>query len=480
MAEAALILWVPISFSLFVLFRPVTAVGAGILAGLLLLPTGVSFDFPIVPALGKHRISILGAFVACLALAPRRLRRPRMGPAQGFAVLLIGSSFLTAITNLDPINDGAIHLPALALWDGVSLAGAALLDLVLPFYLGWTLYRQPRDLGQLLNLITVTACLYSLLILFEVRMSPRLHYWVYGYQSWYWYGELRGGGFRPVVFMRHGLMLAIFAASCCIAAVAMFRARERLLLGGFLRALRVPTGPISVYLIAVLLACRSLGAFVSGAGGAMALFFLRSRIAMLLAVGLSAVVIFYPMLRSFDLFPTETLVNVSGIVSEDRAESLDYRFRHETRLLNRAQERPWFGWGAWRRNRVHDPRTGLDTSVTDGYWVITLGVRGALGFIGTFGLLLTPVFASGRRFGTLRSRRDRWFVAGTAWIVAVNAIDLLPNAMLNSFIVFVAGALTGATAPVGSASGGTGVRRARRRRYTAGSEPIATTGAAPP
>lgn len=480
MAEAALVLWVPISFSLFLLFRPVTAVGAGILAGLLLLPAGISFDFPIVPALGKHRISVLGAFVACLALAPRRLRRPRMGPAQGFAVLLIVSSFLTAVTNLDPINEGAIHLPALRLWDGVSLAGAALLDLVLPFYLGWTLYRQPRDLSQLLNLITVTACLYSLLILFEVRMSPQLHQWVYGYQTWGWHGELRGGRFRPVVFMRNGLTLAIFAATCCIAAMAMFRARERLLLGVSRPALRVPTGPIFVYLTAVLLACRSLGAFVYGAGGAMALFFLRSRLSMLLAMGLSLMVILYPMLRSFDVFPTEALVNVSNIVSEDRSESLDFRFRHETRLLDRARERPWFGWGSWRRNRVHDSRTGSDTSVTDGYCVITLGTRGALGFIGTFGLLLTPVFASGRRFGMLRSRRDQWLVAGTAWIVVVNTIDLLPNAMLNSFIVFVAGALTGAIAGVGSAPGGTGVRRARRRRYTASSEPIATTGAAPP
>jgi hypothetical protein len=469
MAEAALILWIPISFACFALFRPVTAVSAGILAGLLLLPEGASIDLPIVPPLNKHGISVLGAFVACLSLAPRRLRRPRMGPAQGFAALLIGSSFLTAVTNLDPINDGAIHLPALSLWDGVSLAGAALLDLVLPFYLGWTLYRQPRDLGPLLNLIVVAACLYSLLILFELRIAPLSHSWVYGYQAWGWQGAARGGGFRPAVFMRTPLALGILLASCSIAAVTMFRARERLLFGGFLRDLRVPTGPISVYLIAVLLACQSTAAFVLAAGGTMALCFLRSRIALVLAMGLSAVVILYPTLRSFDLFPTETLMNVSSVVSEDRAQSLEFRYRHENRLLDRALERPWFGWGGWRRNRVHDPQTGLDTSITDGYWVITLGIRGALGFIGAFGLLLTPVFASGRRFRMLRSRRDRWLVVGTAWIVAINAIDLLPNANISSFVVLVAGALTGAIARLGSAH----QRTTSGRRAGAGTQPAA-------
>ncbi|MHC4067074.1 MAG: hypothetical protein ACYSUI_21570 [Planctomycetota bacterium] len=63
-------------------------------------------------------------------------------------------------------------LSSLRLWDGVALAAAAILDLIAPFYLGWTLFRQPRDLRRLPTLMVIAACAYSLLMLFELRMSP--------------------------------------------------------------------------------------------------------------------------------------------------------------------------------------------------------------------------------------------------------------------------------------------------------------------
>ena len=445
MAQLALILWVPASFALFAVLRPAMAASVGLLGALLLLPARFSFNLQGFPDLDKDRLPVLAVFVACLTLAPARIRRPP--PALLLAAfVLIGGSFLTAITNAEPVAFGAVYLPPLKIWDGVSFSGAALLDLLLPFFLGWTLYRKPRDLRDLLVLVTLAACIYSVPILWELRMSPQLHNIVYGYYPTGFQGLKRYGGFRPVVFMVSPLQTALFIATCCIASVSLWRAGETLLMrfGRSSNRSGVPMGPISIYLLALLVASKSLAAAVYGSVGASVLVFLRSRLVVPLAVGLASIVLTYPLLRTLDLFPTSLLVNAAANVNEERAQSLSFRFENEDILLRRAWEKIWFGWGSWRRNRVFDPISGRDISITDGYWVIVLGTRGILGCAATFGLLLAPVFLAARNFSALRSRRDRLVVAGVIWIVTLNAIDKIPNAHPNAFAIFVAGALAGA------------------------------------
>jgi hypothetical protein len=75
-AQLALIIWVPFSMLVFALARPVTAVAAVLLGGLLLLPSGVALEFRGFPDLDKHRISLLAAMLGCAAFAPGKLRRP--------------------------------------------------------------------------------------------------------------------------------------------------------------------------------------------------------------------------------------------------------------------------------------------------------------------------------------------------------------------------------------------------------------------
>ena len=67
-------------------------------------------------------------------------------------------------------------------------------------------------------------------------------------------------------------------------------------------------------------------------------------------------------------------------ISEDRAESLNYRIYAETLLLERARERPVLGWGAWGRSRVKDD-DGRDRVAVDGLWIIFLGTNGLVGLL---------------------------------------------------------------------------------------------------
>ena len=134
--------------------------------------------------------------------------------------------------------------------------------------------------------------------------------------------------------------------------------------------------------------------------------FTKPRLQISIAVVLVLFTVAYPLLRSVDLVPTKYLVDAAAMVSETRADSLEFRFDHEKQLLDRASERLLFGWGRYGRSRIFDI-WGKDVSVSDGGWVIAIGQFGLFGFIGEFGLLAWPVFraASALKFVESATRR---------------------------------------------------------------------------
>ena len=109
----------------------------------------------------------------------------------------------------------------------------------------------------MLRVLVVAGLFYSLPMLFEVRMSPQLHTWIYGYFPHSFLQQMRDGGFRPVVFIGHGLGVAFFAMTTVVAAAALWRTRARVF--------RLPAGAITAYLGVVLLLCKSLGSLVYAA-----------------------------------------------------------------------------------------------------------------------------------------------------------------------------------------------------------------------
>ena len=163
----------------------------------------------------------------------------------------------------------------------------------------------------------------------------------------------------------------------------------------------------------------------------------QTRIATLLVV----VVVAYPILRSFDMIPTDAMVDYARKVSVDRAASLEFRFANEDALLEKARERIWFGWGSWGRHHVFDPITGQDLSVIDGYWIILLGKSGILGFAAFYALLLGPVYLAVKRIDSINPMSSRWLVLSMVFIVLIRAVDLIPNAFITPITMFFAGSL---------------------------------------
>ena len=177
-----------------------------------------------------------------------------------------------------------------------------------------------------MRVLVVAGLIYSLPMLFEVRMIPQLHNWIYGYFPSDFLQQVREGGFRPVVFMGHGLLAVFFMMTCAVAAAALWRTDTRVQ--------RLSPFGVTAYLGTVLILCKTLGTLVYAAVLVPLVRFAKPRLQMRIALVLVTIALFYPMLRFFDFFPTQTMVETAAMVSDDRASSLKTRFDNEDLLLH--------------------------------------------------------------------------------------------------------------------------------------------------
>ncbi len=452
-AYVAMILWVPISFLVIYWMRPSLACASLMIGAVMFLPVDVGIDLRGLPPIGKEEVASLGLLMACLLRYPGRLARA--GPGTGLEALvfvLIIAGIGTALTNGDPLRYGPTSLPGLAPYDAVSMGIRDVIRYGIPFFLGRAFYRKPEELKDLMWVLAGAGLIYSLLILFELRMSPQLHRWVYGFFTHGFAGHVRWGGYRPMVFMKSGLAISLFVMVTAVASAALARAR--------VRVFRIPAVWVSGYLSVILVLCKSVAAMGYALFAIPLVAFSKAHVQTRIAVVLATLVFAYPLLRAYDYFPTQVLVEGSRAIDAERARSLEFRFENENQLLNKATQRPLFGWGGFRRARVFDEEWGGDESITDGYWIIIIGNRGFAGFFAIFGLLLIPIFVASNRMRRIPRRRDRLMLSGLTLIAAMSAVDLLPNGMFTNFVVFVSGCLAGTARGMSARS----ARRGRRRK----------------
>jgi hypothetical protein len=437
-APLALILFAPVTFVLFGSFPPYRAAFLSLLIGMLVLPVGYGWEVPGLAVLDKSTIPVLSSVAACLLTAPRVFRRIRLrGATLLFVVGLAVGSLMTGLTNSDPYLIGGTVATPLTAWDGVGLFRWMAFSLILPFLLGRSLVREVAQLEQLLRPFVVGFLVYSLPMLWELRLSPQLHNTVYGYFPHSFAQQLRAGGYRPVVFIGHGLPLAILTSFAVLASTMLWRRGRRVL------GLSAPLA--TSYLGGIVMLCKTMSAMLYASTGAI-MFFCSAKTQLRVATAIACITLAYPLLRGADLFPTSMLSSVSSSASQDRSDSLAFRFKNEDLLLAHARERPLFGWGGYGRNLTFDDESQR-ASVPDGLWIILFGQLGAVGFLGIFGLMLWPILQCRRAIANVRSAADRRLLASFALLVALNWADSLPNALSGGVLmVFATGAFSGVVA----------------------------------
>jgi hypothetical protein len=372
-ALIALLAWPIVALYIFARKQNGQAIIWTVLGGLLLLPAQVAIKFPMVPAIDKNSVASLSSLIGCALF----LRRRNGGARRSIVIIALSAAYvfgpvITSVLNTDAIVIVDKIVPGVDYYDGVS----ALLSqsiLFATYFVARRYLREEKQNYWILNALVAGGFFMTFPMLFEIRMSPQLSAWIYGYFPSSFPVEMRDGGFRPVVFMNNGLTAAFFLSTACISAVMLWRLR--------LKVSVLPAFGVVAYLYTVLVLCKSAGALVYSATLGPLVRWTTPRMQIWAAVLLASTALTYPALRLSFLFPTEQVVAIASSLSKERAESLRFRFNQEDALLAHASERLVFGWGRYGRNRVYW-ESGDDASVTDGLWIITLGQFGLLGFIG--------------------------------------------------------------------------------------------------
>jgi hypothetical protein len=439
LAAMALLLWIPFSVAIFAFVKPHKAVAFLLVAAIMFLPELEFFDVKLLPNLNKKTVACAWVFIPALFWCSGKLKRASLGAVPW---LLFGLMVIVdvgrAVTNQDPLVLGhnTIIAPIL-LHTSLTFMMEDFLLVFIPFYLGAALFNERDTLRDLMKAFVVGGLVYLPLVVFELRASPQLHAWVYGYHQHSWLQVLRDGAYRPMVFMHHGLALALFLATTSLLGFGLAQAREKL------RGLSV--FPIAAVLAIVLALSHSLGALVFLVALVPLVWLTSPRMQLWVAVLLGALVMLYPILRAYDWFPTKMLVSWARSISEDRAGSIAFRFFNEDIALKRAFERPIFGWGGFDRIFVFNKQTGEELSTLDGAWLITYCASGLLGFVSRFGLLTYPIWRAYRRVKRIPHKSDQILVGALGLTTAMVALDLLPNGMFTYFPHLLAGVLLGAS-----------------------------------
>ncbi|MFN4058505.1 MAG: hypothetical protein ACK4HW_10020 [Roseinatronobacter sp.] len=447
-AYLALLIW---PFVIVAMFRKMPIERAfiwAIVGGYMFLPERTEFNFPMIPAFTKETIPNLTVLVVCVVLLkmrPALLPQGLLGKA--LFVLLITTPMVSVVFNLDPITFATHYsgrlvfvkepiapVPGMRVYDALS-ALISQLFFILPFFLARKILASEAALTELLRALMFAGLIYSAPILWEVRFSPQLHTDIYGFFQHDFHQMMREGGFRPIVFMPHGLWVALFMVMTAISALHFAKQaapNDRLKAVG-----------VTLWLFFIVILCKSLGPLMFLFALTAGVLFLGPKMQLRAGAAMAAITIAYPAMRGAGLIPTDWLVAWLEARKPDRAQSLWYRFYNEDMLLDRAAERPVFGWGGWGRNQVYDMQSGEAISVTDGQWIITIGSYGWIGYIALFGLLCLPLIALWWRYRSAPAAQIPPQVGVLVLMHGAGLIDLLPNATMVTLTWLMAGALLG-------------------------------------
>lgn len=447
-AFAMLAIWPFVVMYLFARMPIAKAFVCAVIAGYLVLPPlPAAFDLRFLPPFDKYSISHLSLVVAIMFATSARkdalplkvsqkLARPLPDHFLGkiLVILFIVSPIVTVLTNAEPLVFQQLVIRGLRFSDMIALPIIQAMGLT-----GYLLARQylgaSDNLRFVLSALMVAGLIYSLPILVEIRLSPQLNLWIYGFFQHQFDQVIRGGGFRPIVFLSHSIWVAFFIMTSAIAALTLWRAKNT--------DMRLKLLIATVYLIGILVLSKTLAPLLFVILLAPLVMFVTAKTQIRIAVLLAILAFTYPLLKGANLVPVNLLLTQASKIDPERAASLKFRFDNEEILAERVAEKPLFGWGSWGRNQIHDPVSGEITSVSDGRWIIVIGKFGWLGYIAEFGLLLLPLILIWRETSLSNSEKISPYIGPLSLILAVNMIDLLPNATLTPITWIIAGGLLG-------------------------------------
>ena len=419
-AIVVLLVWMPLVVFLFNTMPPRTAVANLFVSAWLLLPiTGIAV--PGLPDYTKMSSTLIGVMIWIITFDQARLGSLRFRWFDLPAAILVTEPFMTALLNdLGPYEGVAAVIDHMFTWG-------------LPYIVGRLYLNDVEGAKALARAIVLGALCYIPFLMLELRISPVLGSWIYGIVRW---DSLRYGGYRPKVFLAHGLELGMWLTNANLLMYTFWYSGSIKMVRG------ISIGKLALALLVTTILCKSTGALCLLVLAVFTLWLARWTkrtwpIWLMLAIPPT-----YCVTRALDLWSGQQAVDVAdSAFGGDRAQSLEYRFMMEKTLASRALERPMFGWGRFGRNLIYGKDGKLQT-VPDGYWIISLGTQGFIGLTCVIAMFSLPMILAMRRF-PISEWSDPYVapVIGLSMMLALSMIDFLSNAMLNTIYPLAIGGL---------------------------------------
>lgn len=424
--------WIPLCILLFALLPPRRAVLVVFLGGYLFFPFA-GYKFVGLPDYTPITAVVYGTLLGILIFDPGRLMSFRFGWVDLPMIVWCICPFFASISNQIGGSLGS------SLYGGLTISLDLTFTWAAAYFVGRMYITDFEAVRELAIAIFIGGLIYVPLCLIEIRFSPQLHQWVYGYRVGGEVGfveTLRLGGYRPTVFMQHGLAVGMYMTVASLTGVWLWVS------GSLKRVAQVPMTVLVPVLLITTVLCKSTGALALLLLGLGCLFFTKWTRWRVAAIGLAALAPTYLFVRLAGWTGVEAINIAAALFGEDRTGSLAGRMANEDLFMAKAWLRPIFGWSAWDRFQVFD-ELGEKVTTPDGMWVLALGQFGLTGLISLVLIFLIPAWYLLKRYSPAT-----WFTptigpaAALTISIVLYLIDCILNAMISPVFILAMGGLT--------------------------------------
>jgi len=422
LAALTLLCYIPFAITLFAFLPPRKAVIYGFLIAWLFLPMS---HLPLhgFTDLNKMSVACVGTLLGALIFDSTTVFSFRAKIWDIPMLIWCICPFISSMGN----NRGP--------YDGLSSLAYQTTSWGLPYLVGRIYFNDLKGLRELAIAIVVGGLIYVPLCWFEIRMSPQLHAMVYGYHQHDFSQTIRYGGYRPMIFMEHGLAVASWMGTASLTAFWLWRCKTGEKVFG------MGMGWASVILIGTTLCLRSLGAECLMMVGLIMLSLTTYTRSLLWIFLLTLIPPTWVTIRTANWWDGKNFLEFVEKHDPRTYESMHMRFRSERILADKALTSPIYGWTPWH---FMTPQNKNETrGVPDQLWIIAFGQFGLIGLVSLTVALLMPIWLVARKIPV-----RYWLHPGAAapaalaMILTLHMIDNLFNAMINPIFIICAGGLT--------------------------------------
>jgi len=308
--------WLPLVVYLFMRFPARQAVVISFFVAWLFLPQA-GLKFPAIPEYNKISATCYGILLATFIFDVGRFQLFKFSWLDIPILVWCFCPFASSMMN------------ELGPYDGVSATFSQVVTWGIPYFLGRIYLNNLEGLRLLAIGFFMGGLAYIPLCLFEVRMSPQLHRIVYGGSQFADFSQsIRFDGYRPMVFMQHGLAVGAFMMAATLIGIWLWQAKV------IRKIWNVPVPWLVGALFITFILVKSSGAYILLLLGLAILFVGRiSRTSVLAFVLMFGICFYlYMAMEPGSQIRDQVTVFLSNFFDSDRMQSLTFRFDNERQI----------------------------------------------------------------------------------------------------------------------------------------------------